>query len=162
MAILDKKLELMDDLSFIIGASVSIVTSNVLNLGTGYNCWADTKYNDIGEGGDLWLNIRVGGTTILPAACVFTIYLVTDSTAANCLLGRDTTSGLPLGSILAQKTITSMSHTTGKTLWRVKVPASTEMEQFLALYIVNSATAITAGTVNAWIGLDSESEVPTS
>jgi hypothetical protein len=160
MAILDKKYELMDNLSFITTASLSLATSNVINLGTGYNCWGDTKYNDIGEGGDLWLNIRVGGTTIAPAGCVFTLYLVTASAAATCLLG--TTTGGVAGTILAQKTITGQVHTTGKTLWRVKVPASTEMSQYLALFMNNSATAITAGTVDAWIGLDSESEVPTS
>jgi hypothetical protein len=160
MAILDKKLEIADNLTFTTSASVSLATFNVINLGTGYNCWTDTIYNNIGEGGDLWLNVRVGGTSILPVASVFTLYLVTASAAATCLLG--TVLGGVAGTILAQKTITGQAHTTGKTLWRVKIPASTEMSQYLALYMVNSATAITAGTVDAWIGLDSESEVPTS
>lgn len=158
MAILDKKLEFADALACTTSASASLATSNVINLGTGYNEWGDTAYNNIGEGGDIWFNVRVA-TTITPALCVFTLYLVTASAAATCLLG--TTTGGTAGTRIYEQTITGQAHTAGTTLVRVKVPAKA-FQQYCALYLNNSATAITAGALDAWLSLDSESEMPTS
>jgi hypothetical protein len=155
MAILDKKLEFCDALSVVADASATIATSNVINLGTGYNCWGDTKYNDIGEGGDLWLNVAVA-TTMTPAAVGLTFDLHAASSASAALLNG--------ASDIASWTWKSyaVSAVAGTSLVRAKIPPSPSSLQYLALYITNAATAITAGAIDAWISLDSESGVPRS
>lgn len=145
MAIMDGKLELYDATDITMAGGTSLL-STVLDLGIGYDTWGNSKTPDIGEGGDLWLNVKVA-TTITPTAAYPLLYLYTHTTAV-----------VTSGTELAHKTLEA-TPTAGNSVWRLKLPAGT-ISRYLGLNFLASATAVTAGALDAWIGLDSESEVP--
>lgn len=149
MAIIDKKLELCDAQT-LVGAISSDVLSTELDLGIGYDGWGQSRTPDIGEGGDLYLNVRMAGTTALaPATHTGTLYLYTH-----------TATTVKSGTLLATKAVAASS-AGGTSLWRLKIPAGT-VQRYLGLVYTANATTCTAGALDAWIGLDSESEVPTT
>jgi hypothetical protein len=170
MAIMDKKLELSDAQNIHTGVTItgfSVGSANVINLGTGYNCWNDTKYNDIGIQG-MWLNVAVA-TTISPPSAELSIYLQTASTAAAATASTGATV-LGKWKVTATGTSTTTGNfVAGKSLVRARLPAGTDIApyaQYLGLLYHESqqtlASILTAGAVNAWISMDSESEAPRS
>jgi hypothetical protein len=149
MAILDKKLELMDAAS-IAGAPAATVSSEVLDLGTGYNEWGVANTPNIGEGGDLYLNIRVA--TLIEAAGGSTPF-------ATCKLWTHTTATVASGTLLLTQVIGTAA-AAGVDVLRAKIPAGT-ISRYLGLVTTVGAVTITAGALDAWIGMDTESPLPT-
>lgn len=147
MAAIDKKYEFMDATSIIQNAAAS-VTSDISDLGTGYTAFDVAETPDIGEGGDLWLNVRVA-TAMTPATTGLVLTLYTH-----------TSPSIALGTALAAKTISS-AQAAGVSLWRQKIPAGT-ISRYLGMTALCNATTCTAGAIDAWIGLDSESELPSA
>jgi hypothetical protein len=164
MAILDKKLEFCDAMSIAGAVAATKASTNTINLGSGYNCWNDAIGNNIGEGGDLWLNVRLP-TAIAPVSTCHRISLMTGDTAASCVTFWNAAT-VAFWSFMAS----DPKSKTGKTLIRYKIPPGYDdglgvyqpLGAFLALNFQNMGTTCTAGNVDAWIGLDSESEVPRS
>lgn len=159
MAILDAKLVLSDAQSLAGLANHSVGSTNAINLGTGYNCWGDTEYNNIGEGGDLWLNVKVA--TTFTAGTGTTVTLRTASTAANAASDAGTIVATYGGDVGSGGTWRA-----GDTIVRAKVPAGykaatgvwTPLSQYIGLHYCNVNSALAAGAVDAWISMDSESE----
>jgi hypothetical protein len=168
MAIIDSTLELCDAQSIAGVASYSLASTNVINLGTGYNCWDDTKYNDLGEPRDLVLNVQVAtdfAPVSLSPTAAFTIYLKTATSAA---VAR-TAAGTTVRSWAFPGSALTGSLVAGQQLLREKIPSTynvdgieTPLSQYLALWFLNCATIITAGALDAWVGMDSETPAPKS
>jgi hypothetical protein len=167
MAILDSILELSDAQSVAGVSSYSLASTNAINLGTGYNCWDDTKYNDLGEPKDIYLNVQIA-TTFAPddlGSTAFTIYLKTATTAA---VAR-TAAGTTVRSWVFGGSSLTGSLVAGQQLLRERIPSTynvngieTPLSQYLALWFLNCATIITAGALDAWVGMDSETPAPKS
>jgi len=164
---MDAKWELSDAQTMTGNGKVgfSVGSTNVINLGTGYDEWDNTKYNGIGEGGDLWLTIRVA-TAIQPGASTFKFILQSAATAAAAVLSQ---SAHELGSWTYTTSTGGAKEVAGKTLVRAKLPAMNDATTYLQylglLYHVTATTvasAPTAGAFDAWISLDSESELPSA
>lgn len=164
MAILDKKLEFCDAMSIAGAVGATKASTNTINLGSGYNCWGDAIGNNIGEGGDLWLNVRLP-TAVAPVSVGMLISLITGDTAAETVTFWNAATVAFWSFMVADP-----KSKTGKTLIRYKIPPGydnglgvyTPLGAFLNLNFTNLGTVCTAGNVDAWIGLDSESEVPRS
>jgi hypothetical protein len=168
MAIIDSTLEFCDAQSIAGVASYSCGSTNSINLGTGYNCWDDTKYNDLGEPKDLVLNVQVAtdfAPVSLSATAAITIYLKTATSAAVA----KTVSGTTVRSWAFAGSALTGSLVAGQQLLREKIPSTynvngveTPLSQYIGLWFANCATAITAGAIDAWIGMDSETPAPKS
>jgi len=148
MAVLDKKLELMDAAA-ITGIGAATVSSEVLDLGTGYNCWDVANTPDIGEGGDLYLNVRVATTLSTVGA----------SPAATVDFYTHTAAGVASGTRLIEATIESAA-AAGADVMRYKIPAG-KVSRYAGIVVTIGGSTLAAGALDAWIGLDSESPLPT-
>ncbi len=153
MAILDGKLELMDATS-ITGAAAATVGSDYIDLGTGYDTWDQTQTPNIGEGGELYLNVRVatalsqtGGANVTP---LLKLTLFTYSVAGDM-------EGL--GSTLIYREMTLAQTVVGSAIIRAKIPAG-ECKRYLQLMSQVGKTTVSAGALDAWVSLDSESDYP--
>lgn len=144
MAILDGKLEFSDAQSMILSSAASVISTNVTNLGASeVNCWGDSLGPDIGRGGELWWSVFVE-TAFVGDGGTITAYLYTHTAATS----------IHTGTLLAQLAITVAEGVAG---WKeaIKVPPAA-MLQYIGVYYTCSGAAVTAGTVNSWIGLDYE------
>lgn len=147
MAILDKKLEMLDATSCVYNATSALEIGDVLDLGLGKDAWDQSITPDIGEAGDLWVNVRVA--TAFGTGTTATLDLYTHTTAT-----------VESGTKLITASIAASS-AAGKSIIRQKVPAGT-ISRYLGFYLTVGASAVTAGALDGWIGLDSESELPTT
>jgi hypothetical protein len=171
MAIMDKKIEFSDAqaiCAFTAGdaagiAAYSVASTNVINLGTGYNCWGDTEYNKLDNA---VLNIRCAADFTNASGTV--IYLKTHSSASTVATVSGTTvkswtigstAGTATGPIKAGMTLVKeqmpLGYSVGAGIW-------TPLSQYIALWFANLNTPMAAGSIDAWIALDAESEVPRS
>lgn len=159
MAILDAKYELSDAQSVMLLTAGSIGSTNVINLGTGYDEWGSTKYNDIGEGGDLWLNIMVN-TALAPQSAVLKITLQGASSATTAKASTGATS---FGEWTITGDATTKNFAAGRALVRTKVPSGIDKQYLALLYEEksgNTSSILTAGAVDAWIGNAVDSRFP--
>jgi hypothetical protein len=169
MAIIDSKLELCDakDITAAVGsagATAIIVGTNYLNLGSGYNEWGDTKYNPFGRV-PMWLTI-VCTTATAPLGVSVRFDLMTNSSAA---ASGDTVCSFYASSTTTPAATGGFPMIAGHTLVSAPVPTGYylsgvwyNLKQYLYLSMQNYGTAITAGNIDAWISLDSETGVPRS
>lgn len=143
MAILDSKLVFAqaDTLSGI-SASSNANIGDIIDLGIGRD-WYDTALTpNIGEGGNLWLNVKCDGEDFASAGSpVVTIDL--HASAAEAM-----TSPTTLLTVVTDKTPND-----GDNIYRAKVPAGT-VKRYLALNVATT-NALTAGKISAWISMDS-------
>lgn len=162
MSILDKKLEFMDATSIAAAAATTVGSDNILDLGVAYDAWDQSLGGSPGEAGRLYFNARIATTLTAPAVQSTgwtalespTIYLMS-YTAAKYYLNLGTTL------ISQQFALTNATSVAGKAICRAKVPAGVT-DRYLYVIVKTGASAISTGAVDAWLSLDSESELPTT
>ena len=148
MAILDKKLELMDA-QVITGNENATTTSDYyIDLGTVSDEWGASKALTPNETGGLWLNCRIG-TTCTPATVAFTVNVYSHSTTTP-------SSGT---AFISKAWTAAKGIAAGQTIIRQQLPAG-ELARYIGATVVSGATTITAGALDMWISKDSESEYP--
>jgi hypothetical protein len=137
MAILDKVLELCDNQDVHLGSTSTAISDNVINLGAANLA--------LGAGTELMLNVRIN-TAFAVDGATLTTALMTDSDAA---IGGGTT-------IFTTPALAGSALTAGKWILRVSIPHEA-LEQYIGLKFTIGTSTETAGTVDAWISLDSQS-----
>ena len=148
MAIQDAKM--MFSIGQALTSSGTTDSTNTISIGTGLDAFGDSIELDPGAQGDIWLNVLVT-----------TDFATTGSTTTLSVALHD--AG---GAILTSSTITCGDScenlTAGTRIWRTTIPAGTDVNTPLKLVYTITNTDFSAGKVDAWLGLDSESEVQTS
>jgi hypothetical protein len=145
MAIKDALLEFSDGQA--LTAAAETKASNQIKLPDGYDAWGNAKNGMASESGDVWLNIRCS-----------TAFTMTSSTGTITpkLYGSNTTGGtdnlLLTGPAKAQPS-------QGDLLWAVPLPANVNYDYLNLTFTLS--TAASAGALDAWIGLDHESDPAT-
>ena len=147
MAILDKKLVMFDNDS-IVGDANASTASTELDLGIGYDAWDQSQTPDIGEGGDIYVNVNLS-SDMKPATHAGTLYLYTHTST--------TVTG---GSVIMTQAVAAAGKT-GKQLMRAKIPAGS-VKRYIGLVYTSNATTCTSGALDGWLSLDSESALPTT
>lgn len=151
MAILDGQLEWMDATSIAGAGAATISAAAYTDLGVAYNEWGTERTPDIGEGGALWVNARVA--TAIAGAGGSNPY-------ATLNVYTHTASNIGSGTLLITKAI-STAAAAGTTVLRQKLPAGT-ISRYLGCEVLIGATTLTAGALDVWVSLDSESELPSA
>lgn len=143
MAILDAKFIFgIEKTLASISASSNANIGDVINIGVGRDFYDTVLTPNIGEGGNLWLNVKCDGEDFASAGSpVVTIDL--HASAAEAMSSPTT-----LLTVVTDKTPNS-----GDNIYRAKIPAGT-VKQYLALNVATTA-ALTAGKISAWISMDS-------
>jgi len=145
MAVLDKAIEFSDAQTLSIASGASIKSSVVPDLVGGgglKDTWGNSLTPDIGEAGNLEVNIQVH--TTLVGAGSLTVSLVSKAADANIDSGGTTHHSWALGATPAAKTRRS-----------IKVPPGT-LNRFVGLLYSASGGTITGGAMDAWMNLDHE------
>jgi hypothetical protein len=126
--------------------------TNVLDLTDGYgkDMWGDAKYGQPGENKRLWLNVLVTTTfTSSTSAAKFKVGLYTGTSESAPQTKLFETGWITKGS-------SSPNLVAGQYLVRMPLPAI-GMQRYLAVGYTSGVTKFSAGKVDAWIGLSSES-----
>ena len=145
MAIMDSKLLLSDAQA--ITTLASTASSNVIDQYIGKDFYGTAQSNVPGIGGNLWLNVWVDTafTNGTPSVGTLTAKLVHCATEGGTYTGTGIASAAVVGSSLVA----------GYKLLRVKLPPG--LSRYIAVRYVTATSGWTAGKVNAWVGLDTES-----
>lgn len=145
MAMFDIIGEFSDAQDFTITTTETIVSEDVINLGTSDVNWGN---------GELWLNIKVhtafatsGGT---PSTTI-TLRASSDSTV--------NASDTAVITIAAQNLTTSTS--IGSDVFRGRLPIDVDQEQFLGVVAVNTGGGYSTGKLDIWIDQGSQSDFAT-
>lgn len=145
MAVIDKALEFSDAQVLSIGSGASVKSSVVADLtGAGglKNCWGTAITPDIGEAGNLEVNIQVN--TTLTGTGTFSVALMSKAADASISSGGTTHHTWTLGVTPA-----------AKTRYSIKVPAGT-VNRFVGLLYSSASGTVTGGAMDAWMNLDHE------
>ena len=145
MSIIDAKLEMCDNIALGTTAGANALIGDVIDLGARRNFYDAAVTGDIGEAGDMWLNVKV--STLLASS---------GSATCTVALYHHTTAAVASGAIVSGMTATTgASSAAGTTLIRAKLPAGT-INRYIGICSDIDTAALTAGSVDAWISMDGE------
>ena len=136
--LVDNKLVLCNSASIPTGTT-QVAVGDVLDLGIGLNSLGESQNPNIGEGGNVWLNILCDGLAFTVAA---TVRFYTGDTPS-------VTSGTELLQAAAPATLKD-----GEVIARVKLPAG-DIKRYVGI-AVTPGTASGAGKITAWLSDHSE------
>lgn len=149
--ILDNALVLADSkvLTGISASSTSIVSASlVLDFGaSGKNAHGDSLGQNLGEGGQLALNIVCEDQDFAGASAVPTFTLLTANDAS-----------LSSGAVTLATIVTDETPNDGDTIGRVKLAAGVS-KRYVGLKMKAGTAALSAGKITAWIGQMGETPV---
>ena len=109
-----------------------------IDLEAHLNSWGASRTPDIGEAGDLWVNVKV--TTTLVGASSTAVFALYHHTAAGVASGAALVTSADVGESAA-----------GTTVLRHKIPAGT-CNRYLGICLTVGTQNQTAGAIDAWIG----------
>lgn len=148
MAIMDAKLEFFDGVTItaISGATQSGTNEVNIDNGSSEDAWGSTITPDIGEGGGLVANFRVGTA-------------FSSSNSFRCNVYHHTSSGVTSGSVLGNIVFGSGTAAGNAGLAGSKqsfrLPPGT-CNKWIGVQVSMITGASGAGTLDAWVGLDHE------
>lgn len=142
MSIRDARLMMCNGTSAIQNVGGPTLIGDYIDLGAQRDFYDSAKTPDIGEGGNLWLTVKVT-TTLVGASSVVTFALY-HHTAAAVASGAALITSADVGEATA-----------GTTVIRQKLPAGT-INRYLGICLTVASANQTAGVVDAWISVDSE------
>ncbi len=119
-------------------------TTNALNP-VGKDVWGTAKKQNAGEGGGLFLHVRVpvAFTSATPLTATLTVKLQQSPS---------TTAGSFSDILTIASGVTRVGLTKGKELYRAGVPAA--LDKYLRMNYTTAAAIWTAGALEAWISTD--------
>jgi hypothetical protein len=121
----------------------AIDSENVIKLGHGTDAFGNAKDFDLGSMGEIFITVR----------CVTAFTMTTSTGTITCKLYKGSTES-PATLVATGPAVTKPS--AGTAIWRIAIPAG-DLDDYLKLTYTLS-TAASAGAVDAWIGLDSETK----
>ena len=143
MSIKDFKLEMCNDEALGTSQAGATLIGDYIDLGAMKDAWGSAITPDIGEAGELWLNVKVS-----------TAITSSGSPAVTVALYHHTAAAVASGAVLM--THTAVGETVaGVTLIRAKLPAGT-INRYLGICPAIVTADLTAGSVDAWISMDGE------
>jgi len=145
MAIMDSKLIFSEDQALTTTGSAN--STNIVDLGAGYDAFGSAASANPGQAAKpLWLNVRVGTAFASAGSATLTVAL------QHCA----TVGGTYTQANIATPAIGKASLVAGYNILSVPLPVN--LNRYLKLVYTVGTADMTAGTVNAWIGMDSESD----
>ena len=115
-------------------------SDNIVNLGVGTDELGNAEGAQAGEGGKLWLNVRVGTAFATGSSATLAVALQDSA---------DNSSYAAVSPTLGVAATAAASLTAGKVLIREPLPAN--VAQYLKLVYTIGTGTMTAGTIDAWI-----------
>lgn len=147
MSIKDARLSMCEGTA--IGTSVAasvVLKGNYIDLGAQRDFYDGARTPNIGEAGNLWLNVKV--TTAVTSSG--------SSAAVGIFLYHHTTASIASGAALISATgLAKGTMVAGYTVIRQKLPAGT-INRYLGICTTIDSSALTAGAIDAWISVDGE------
>lgn len=141
MAILDSKLLFAEDQA--VTTATATDSTNVLDLGAGYDAFGAAKIQDGGISGKLWLNIKVTEAVTSGGSATVTFSLQSSTAADGTFVAAWTSAAIPKATLVAGYSV-------------VRMPIPMGMSRFVKVVITPATADLTAGKFTAWLGLDAE------
>ena len=143
MSIKDAVLSMCDGTALGTSIASAALKGDYIDLGAQRDFYDGAKTPDIGEGGNLWWNCYLTTSVASSASPVITIALY-HHTTASVASGAALITGASVLEVAA-----------GKMIARTKLPAGT-INRYLGTVVTIASAAITAGAIDSWISMDSE------
>ena len=143
MSIKDAVLSMCDGTALGTSIAGAALKGDYIDLGAQRDFYDGAKTPDIGEGGNLWWNCYLTTSVVSSASPVITIALY-----------HHTTASVASGAALITGA-TVLEEAAGKMIARTKLPAGT-INRYLGTVVTIASAAITAGAIDSWISMDSE------
>jgi len=148
MSIIDNALRMCDDTALGTSIAAAALKGSYIDLGAMRDYYDNALTPDVNEGGNLWWNVKVSTAITTAGSPVVTIALY-DHTAA----------GVASGSALVTADTITAAQSAGYTVIRTKIPAGT-VNRYVGTVVTIASAALTAGSIDSWISLDSETPKP--